>query len=181
METTLSVRHADVPDALRQYARDQVNGLSRFFSRLVEADIILDQEGHRHIAEVRLRTSSDTHFARSENGDMRAAIDATIDKMGRQLRDHKGRLNNHPMPHEERERLFGGAASLEEPPAPDASRAPDRWPRITVSEATARLEISGDDVIVFVDAVDGVVRIGRRSEGGAVRVEEAESFELEGE
>ena len=181
MEMTLSVRHAEVPDALREYARDQVNGLTRFFSRLVEADIILDQEGHRHIAEVRVRTSSDTHFARSENGDMRTAIDATIAKLGSQLRRHKGKLNNHPLPRDERERLYGGGPIPGEPAEPDATETAGRWPRITASEATARLETSGEDVIVFEDAVDGVVRIGRRSDGGEVRVEEAGASDLEGE
>lgn len=181
MEMTLSVRHGDVPDALRQYARDQITGLSRFFNRLVEADIILDQEGHRHIAEGRLHTSNDTHFARSENGDMRTAIDAMVDKLRRQLERHKGKLNNHPLPRDERERIYGEAVSPGEPPSPDPTRAPWQWPRISSSEASARLETSDEDVLVFVDAVDGAVKIARRRDDGGVGVEEAESFDVEGE
>jgi len=47
MEITFSSRHGDLPDALKEYARQEVEGLSRYFERLVEADITLDQEGHR--------------------------------------------------------------------------------------------------------------------------------------
>ena len=65
MRMTFSVRHGDVPDRLRQHAESEVEGLAKYFERLVEADIILDQEGHRHIAEVRVHTSTDTHFATS--------------------------------------------------------------------------------------------------------------------
>lgn len=180
MKTTFSARHADVPDAIRQYVTSEVEGLSKFFSRLVEADIILDLEGHRHIAEARVHTSNDTHFARSEAGDHRTAIDDMVAKLRRQLKRHKGKLANHAMPHEERERIFGEAVSPGEPPEPDGAVAPEEWPRISVPEATARLETSGEDVLVFVDAVDGEVKIARRA-GDSVKVEEAESFEAEKE
>lgn len=181
MEITLSVRHGDAPDSLKQYVRDEVEGLSKYFDRLVEADIILNEETRqRFIAEVRVHSSNDTHFACSEAGDYRTAIDETINKLRRQLKRHKGKLKNH-MPREERERIHGVAITPGEPPGPDSSVAPEDWPRISESEATARLENSGEDVLVFVDNAEGVVKIARRNEGG-VDVEEADSFEVgEGE
>lgn len=181
MEITLSVRHGDVPDVLKEYAREQVVGLARYFARLVEADIVLDTDGHRSIAEVRLHTSTDTHFARDESGDMRTSIDAVVEKIRRQLQRHKGKLENHALPRDERERIYGEGAAAEDADAPDSDRAPRNWPRISPSEASAQLENSGEDVLVFVDAVDGVVKIARRDAEGAVSVEEAESFQLEEE
>ena len=106
MRMTFSVRHGDVPDRLRQHAEREVEGLSKYFERLVEADIILDQEGHRHIAEVRVHTSTDTHFATSAADDWRKAIDATVDKLRRQLKRHKGKLEQRGPSREERERAF---------------------------------------------------------------------------
>lgn len=179
MQITLTVRHGEVSDALKQYARDEVAGLSKFFPRLVEADIFLDREGHRHIAEVRLHTSNDTHFAGTEDGDLRTALDGTLDKLRRQLKRHKGKLNDRGLPREERERLFGEAPSPGAAPAPDASVAPRDWPRISDAEAAERLRVSGEDVLVFVDRVDGEVKIARREDGGGVSVEEAESFGVE--
>lgn len=179
MEITLSVRHGDAPDALKQYAREQVEGLTKYFERLVEADIILDEETRqRFIAEVRVHTSNDTHFASSEAGDFRSAIDATVDKLRRQLKRHKGKLANH-MPREERERIHGVAVTPGEPPSPDGSVAPEDWPRISESEASARLEGSDEEVLVFVDGAEGVVKIARRGGDGTIAVEEAESFEVE--
>lgn len=92
MQMTYSVRHGDAPAPLQQHVEDQVAGLARYFERLVEADIILDQEGHRHIAEVRIHTTTDTHFARSEAADWRIAMDVTVDKLRRQLTRHKEKL-----------------------------------------------------------------------------------------
>jgi putative sigma-54 modulation protein len=110
MRMTFSVRHGDVPDRLRQHAESEVEGLSKYFERLVEADIILDQEGHRHIAEVRVHTSTDTHFATSAADEWRAAIDATVDKLRRQLKRHKGKLEQRGPTREERERAFRASA-----------------------------------------------------------------------
>ena len=106
MRMTFSVRHGDVPDRLRQHAESEVEGLAKYFERLVEADIILDQEGHRHIAEVRVHTSTDTHFATSAADEWRKAIDATVDKLRRQLKRHKGKLEQRGPTREERERGF---------------------------------------------------------------------------
>ena len=181
MEMTLSVRHAEVPDALKEYVRDQVAGLSRYFGNLVGADLILDQEGHRSIAEVRLQTSVDIHIARDEGGDMRTAVDGAIAKLRRQLDREKGKLQNHGMTGEERQRIHGEAVTPGEPSSPDPDVAPVHWPRISASDASAQLENTGEEVLVFVDSVDGEVKIARRSGSGAVSVEEAESFELDEE
>lgn len=176
MEITLSVRHGDVPDVLKEYAREQIAGLARYFARLVEADVVLDMDGHRSIAEVRLHSSTDTHFARGESDDMRSSIDAVIEKIRRQLQRQKGKLEKHALPRDERERLYGTAAAGDG--AADGERAPRDWPRISAPEATAQLENSGEEVLVFEDAVDGAVKIARRGPGGGVSVEEAESFQL---
>ncbi|MDX1623287.1 MAG: ribosome-associated translation inhibitor RaiA [Gemmatimonadota bacterium] len=177
MQITLTVRHGEVSDTLKGYVRDEVEGLSKYFQRLVEANIFLNQEGHRRIAEVRVHTSNDTHFASSEDDDFRTAIDDTVAKLRRQLKRHKGKLNNH-VPKEERERIYGQAPTPGEPATPDESVAPESWPRISTSEATARLENSGEEVLVFVDSVDGAVKIARQ-EGEEIQVEEADSFEIE--
>ncbi len=179
MTITLSVRHGEVPEPIKRYFRSEVEGLAKYFDRLVEADLFLDQEGHRNIAEVRIHTSNDTHFASSEASDARTAIDATVKKLRRQLQRRKEKLTGRVLPKVERERLFGDLPSPGEPSGPDPSVAPAEWPRISSGEAIARLENTGEDVLVFVDAVDGTVKIGRRNEAGSVSVVEAEAFEVE--
>lgn len=179
MQLTLSVRHGDAPDALKQYVHEQVEGLSKYYDRLVNGDIILNQEGHRHIVEVRVHGSNDTHVACSEAGDFRTAIDATVNKLRRQLKRQKEKYNRGRLTGEERARLFGTAPSPGEPPAPDPSVAPADWDRISSSEAVSRLQMSEEEVLVFVDSRDGTVKIARKDEEGSVSVVEAESFEVE--
>jgi len=179
MEITLSIRHGEVPDAMKDYVRGEVEGLSKYFDRIVEADIILDLDGHRNIAEVRMHSSNDTHFARSETGDMRSAIDATTDKLKRQLKRHKEKLIGRQLTKIERERIFGAAARPDRQAPLDPAVAPVEWDRISSPEAILRLTTSDEDVLVFVDTRDGVVKIARRVGEETVSVVEAETFEVE--
>ncbi|HET6340638.1 MAG TPA: ribosome-associated translation inhibitor RaiA [Gemmatimonadota bacterium] len=177
MRMTFSVRHGDVPDRLRQHAESEVEGLSKYFDRLVEADIILDQEGHRHIAEVRIHTSTDTHFAASAADEWRKAIDATVDKLRRQLKRHKEKLEQRRSTRGERERALQG--SSDGSGSAPAAAAPQAWDRLSRDEAVARLEEqSGEDVLVFVDVTDEAVKIARRDEAGSVSVVEADAYEI---
>lgn len=178
MEITFSSRHGDLPDAVKEHARLEVEGLSRYFERLVEADITLDQEGHRNIAEVRIHSSNDTHFASSEAGDMRSAIDGTVAKLKRQLQRHKEKLNRRQLTRGERELLTARVQPAVDT-TPDPSSAPVEWDRITSGEAIERLGASGEEVLVFVDTADGAVKIARLDGEGSISVVEAEAFEME--
>jgi len=179
MEITFSSRHGDLPDALKEYARQEVVGLSKYFDRLVEADIILDQEGHRNIAEVRIHSTNDTHFASLEAGDMRTAIDGTVEKLKRQLKRHKEKLNRRQLSQAEREQLLTMRYRAQEEAPRDPAVAPVDWDRISSSEAIDRLSVSGEEILVFVDTLDGAVKIARRDGAGSISVVEAEAFEVE--
>lgn len=183
MQITLSVRHGEAPESLKSYVEQEVGGLARYFERLVEADIHLDQQGHRHIAEIRIHSSNDTHYASSEATDWRSAVDPTIDKLRRQLKRHKEKLIRRSLTHEEREVLLGPMAGARpevggEGPA-DSTAPPPGWDRISSREAIARLEVSGEEVLVFVDSQGGTVKIAQRTEEGSISVVEAEAFEAE--
>jgi putative sigma-54 modulation protein len=180
MQVTLTVRHGDAADAIKSYVRSEVDGLSKYFDRLVEADIVLDQEGHRLIVEIRLHTSNDTHFASAEAGDFRTAIDRTVEKLRRQVKRHKGRLSHRALSHEDRALLLGTAVATARALAEgELESAPPKWDRITSAEAILRLRETGEEVLVFVDTIDGGVKIARRDGEGVVDVVEAETFEAE--
>ncbi len=178
MQVTLTVRHGEAPETIKRYVQEQVEGLARYFDRLVEAGIILDHEPHgdRYIAEIRIHTSNDTHFGGAEAGDFRTAVDQTVEKLRRQIVRHKEKLTRRPLSKEERERLFT-AASWAARPGGDG--APAEWDRMTSDEAAIRLQASGEEVLVFVDVGEDVVRIARRTEDGGVDVVDTDAFEVE--
>lgn len=97
---TLTVRHEQVTDALRDHAIKKIEGLHLDYPRIIEAKIILDVQKNRHIAEIILFCANHiTIEAHTEGKDMYAALDETIEKIARRMRKHKTRLLKKHRPH----------------------------------------------------------------------------------
>ena len=92
-QITVTVRHEDVTDALRDYATKKIQGLHLDYPKIIEAKAILDAHKNRHHAEIILFCANHIVIdASSESKDMYAAIDETISKIARRMRKHKTRL-----------------------------------------------------------------------------------------
>lgn len=97
---TVTVRHEQVTDALRDHAIKKIEGLHLDYPRIIEAKIILDVQKNRHIAEIILFCANHiTIDAHTEGKDMYAALDETIEKIARRMRKHKTRLMKKHRPH----------------------------------------------------------------------------------
>ena len=97
---TVTVRHEQVTDSLREYARKKIEGLHLDYPKIIEAKAILDVQKNRQIAEIILFcTNHITIEAHTEGRDMYVALDETIDKISRRMRKHKTRLLKKNRPH----------------------------------------------------------------------------------
>ena len=114
---TVTVRHEQVTDSLRDYATKKIESLHLDYPKITEAKVILDVQKNRHIAEIILFcTNHITIEAHTESRDMYAALDETIEKIARRMRKHKTRLMKKSRPHRNEsiryleERFFTDAA-----------------------------------------------------------------------
>lgn len=97
---TVTVRHEQVTDSLRDYARKKIEGLHLDYPKIIEAKAILDVQKNRQIAEIILFcTNHITIEAHTEARDMYVALDETIEKIARRMRKHKTRLLKKNRPH----------------------------------------------------------------------------------
>lgn len=97
---TVTVRHEQVTDALREYAHKKIEGLHLDYPRIIEAKAILDVQKNRQIAEIILFCANHiTIEAHTENRDMYVALDETIEKIARRMRKHKTKLLKKNRPH----------------------------------------------------------------------------------
>jgi putative sigma-54 modulation protein len=97
-ELALSVtfRHADSSDFLRNYATEKVTQrVKKYMHSNIDAKIILSVEKLDHFAEVHLTGKDLDTVAKATNHDMYAAIDKMVDVMETQLRKHKDKLVTH--------------------------------------------------------------------------------------
>ena len=99
MIVTISGRHMEVTEALKNYSEQKANKLSKYFDRIQEIEVILDANKDGTRVEMIVNAEHNAMFiAHHDQGDAYACIDGCVDKLERQLTDHKEKLRNRKHP-----------------------------------------------------------------------------------
>lgn len=100
MQVSVTGRHIETTDAMRQYAELKAGKLVRFYDRIERIDVVLDQESNKqHRVEVVVRADhKNTFVAQVDAGDFYEAVDLVVDKLERQLTRHKEKHRNRKHP-----------------------------------------------------------------------------------
>lgn len=86
MKTTITGRHFEISDSLRQHVDDEAAKLQRFFGGIVDCSVTMSVEKHRHCAEVTVNVYEHTLRSSHESADMTLSIDKALEKVERQLK-----------------------------------------------------------------------------------------------
>lgn len=87
MQTTITARHFEISDSLRERATAVLAKLETSAPRPVDAHIIFDLEGTTPTAEIRLHLSQgEVMVASGDGADHRTALDRSEEKLRSQLR-----------------------------------------------------------------------------------------------
>jgi putative sigma-54 modulation protein len=176
---TITVRHEQVTDSLREYVTKKIESLHLDYPRIIEAKATLDVQKNRHIAEMILFCANHiTIEAHTEGKDMYAAIDETIEKIARRMRKHKTRLLKKHRPHRSEsirhldERLFTEAV-LDHPEDSDVDPEPyiihpDNYTIRSMykEDAIMQLELSDRPFVLYKNARRGGLTIVYRRKDG---------------
>lgn len=95
MNLTVTGRHMEMTDALKAYIQSGLEKVESHFDNAFEADVVLDVEKHRHIAEMNLHTNGVRIHSKEASNDMYASVDAALVKLEKQIRKFKDRINRH--------------------------------------------------------------------------------------
>ncbi|MBN2105928.1 MAG: ribosome-associated translation inhibitor RaiA [Deltaproteobacteria bacterium] len=96
MEITVTFRHLEPSDALKDYAMDKVSRIEKYLGNITEVHIILSHEKRAHIAEVIVHANRAKITAKEKHEDnMYASIDLVVDKIERQVKKHKDKITSH--------------------------------------------------------------------------------------
>lgn len=99
MRVTVTGRHMNVSDSLKQYGIQKSEKLDRFYDRIQSIDLVIDGHDGVHTAEIIVHADGTHPFVASEEqADAYAALDLLMDKIERQLSRHKERLRNRKHP-----------------------------------------------------------------------------------
>jgi putative sigma-54 modulation protein len=103
---TVSSRHMDITPTLKTYAEDKANKLTKYYDRIQEVEVVLDNSKDQTRVEMIVNAEhKNTFVAHHDDGDAYACIDGCIHKLERQLSEHKDKFRNRKHPQEETRRM----------------------------------------------------------------------------
>jgi putative sigma-54 modulation protein len=97
---TVSTRHMDVTTAMKSYAEQKANKLTKYYDRIQEIEVVFDagkDKTSREKARVEMIVTAEHNnrfIAHHEEGDAYACVDGCVDKLERQLSEHKKMFRN---------------------------------------------------------------------------------------
>lgn len=99
MEYQFSGQNIQLTESIKNYAVDRIDKLEKYVPNLDEKDlqaqVSFKVNNERQKVQVQLRGLSKFFKAEAETPDLYASIDRVVDKLGRQLRDHRERVTDH--------------------------------------------------------------------------------------
>jgi putative sigma-54 modulation protein len=109
---TVSSRHMDVSTALKEYAEQKTSKLTRYYDRIQEIEVVFDNAKDAMRVEMIVNAEHRNMFiAHDSQEDAYACIDGCIDKLERQLSDHKKKFRNRKHSAGEDKHAMGASAA----------------------------------------------------------------------
>ena len=162
-------KNLEVSDELKQRTEKKLSKLERYFQNDVVAQVRLSIErGARNIAEITISVGNVLLRAEEDTNDMYVSIDKAVDKLNRQIRRHRTKLEK---------RLRAGA--FEPEAAPEVADEPEEEASynivrvkkfavkpMNVEDAIAQMELLGHNFFLFQEAEsEQMCVLYRRSDG----------------
>jgi putative sigma-54 modulation protein len=193
MQFSVTFRHMEATDAIREYARDKTDRIKKYFPDPISAHVVLSTErSYLHVADVNIQLHNGLQIKGHEvTEDMYSSIDLVIAKIERQVRRYKEKIRGHksradfselPIAYhvlegEGRESTATTSAQTDGPHAVATSPAAARTATIirsskffarplTVDEAIMQMNLLENHFLVFRNSQDGQVNVVYRRDDG---------------
>jgi putative sigma-54 modulation protein len=163
MELVITGHRVDVTDALRDYAEKKIGKVTRNVDGVIETQIELSVNRNpsvpdNQIVEVTLIAKGTVIRAEESSENMYASLDMVADKLERQIRRYRQKLNGHDRHHRQKVASLAPAeaATAVEAEEEEIQReiVPTRSFPVRVmspDDAAAQLDLLGHNFIVFVN------------------------------
>lgn len=94
MDVTISAKHMELTEALKNYIEERVGRLNKFTDQNLVADVHLVSDKHRNHIHITVKGNGNFLNAEAEDpANMYKAIDMTVDKLEKQFR--RGKHDHH--------------------------------------------------------------------------------------
>ncbi|WP_100374027.1 ribosome hibernation-promoting factor, HPF/YfiA family [Bacillus sp. FJAT-45037] len=183
MNYNIRGENIEVTPALRDYVEKKVGKLERYFDTTPVADVNVKMQvlNTQHIIEVTIPMPQLLLRGEEVHTDMYAAIDNVIEKLERQIRKHKTKVNRKFRQEGSLKYMFKNELEpLEQEELDDDEIQVVRKKRFNLKpmdaeEAILQMDMLGHSFFVFQNAVDGVTNVVYRRKDGKYGLIESEA------
>ena len=97
MQLSVTFRHMEASEAVRQYAREKVEKIKKYFPDPIFAHVVVGTErGYQHACDVHIQLHNGLLITcRETTEDMYSSIDLVMAKIERQVRRYKDKIRHH--------------------------------------------------------------------------------------
>lgn len=187
MQYSVTFRHMEPSEHLKEYGRDKLARLEKYLDSVLDADVTFTVEKFRHKAEAVLTSDGLKIKAEEVTDDMYSAMDLLSDKLEKQIKRHREKLKGHGKGQNNAKRAFGGNGN--------GARHDDRHDgrqdeiiedsefdvvadktrdltlsRMGLNEAAEILAQSKHPFVVYLDANDGGLRLLHQQQSGTLEL-----------
>ncbi|AAO34966.1 hypothetical protein K144313037_01580 [Clostridium tetani] len=167
MRITVTGKNIEITNALRNVVEKKLEKLDKYFKPDVEAQVTLSVEKNRQIIEVTIPFNGVILRGEEANEDMYASIDLVIDKLERQIRKQKTKLQK---------RMHGDSLRFQFIPDYEGDKFKEeskivKTKRFAIKpmsseEAVLQMELIGHNFFVFESADTGEVNVVYKRKDG---------------
>jgi ribosomal subunit interface protein len=177
MQLTVKGKQMDVGDSLRGQVESRLDGsVSKYFNNAIEATVVFTKTRNGFEADCSVHIGSGmTLQSHGEGSDAHIAFDAALERLDKQLRRYKRRINDH------HKSPRGGSTLAQSyilaPEEEDSAESDDGaplivaegttdLPEVTVGEAVMRMDLADVPVFMFHNSAHGRLNVVyRRADG----------------
>jgi putative sigma-54 modulation protein len=171
MQIAVTFRHMATDKGVKDYVKEKVQRLQKYIVNPSEVHVVLSVEKFRHIAEITIIGDGVTLNSQGRNSDLYAAIDQMVEKAERQIRERRGRARRKRpnLSHSKAPIRRGGSTfeNREEMEIPSITQRKHILAKpMSLEEAVAQLDLSQEDILVFINSDSEQMNVLRRSKDG---------------
>jgi putative sigma-54 modulation protein len=187
MQVSITGHHVELTDPMKEYVHSKLQHLKPFFDQMVDVHVVLGVEKFRQRCEISMQANGVNIHGSHETEDMYASIDGGVDKLTRQLKRYRAKMQRHQGAEKVSDRtnikishrvldLTPDAEELNEDHEPATIRREqiDAKP-MHVDEAVMQLELGDRDVVFFTNEHSGLLNAVYRRPDGALSLIEPEA------
>jgi len=172
MQVTMTFRHMEQSDALKAYAEEKLERVTKYIDTPINVQVYFSVEKKIcHIVEIVINSKGISTKASEATHDMYASIDAVIDKIERQLVRYKEKIKTHKPNGDEHGRQLSKkifeADSIESSTGSVVIKTTTETVKpMSVEEAVMQMDLLHKDFIVFTDADSSEINVLYRRKDG---------------